>query len=123
VSQCVELEKGGFGGGSLRAALELELVEKAREEMEQQILAGSIVQVEDGEQTRILLQGGPMSSGEPMLIWLTIDEDTAITWAESGEEATAADLAVDQAVEAELSGPVMESYPCQGVATKITITK
>ena len=37
---------------------------------------GRISQVEDG---RILLEGPLMSNGEPMLIWLTVSDETAIT--------------------------------------------
>ncbi len=60
---------------------------------------------------------------QPLLIWLTLDEDTVIKWAEADAGATVADLAVGQVVEAELSGPVMESYPYRSSAAKVTIVK
>src|SRR5690606_6260103 len=72
-------------------------------------LRGTSSQVEDG---RFLLEGPLRSNGEPMLIWLTISDETQITVGEGA--GTAADLEVGREVVVELSGPILESYPAQG---------
>ncbi|NLW17166.1 MAG: copper amine oxidase N-terminal domain-containing protein [Firmicutes bacterium] len=89
-------------------------------EWEKQILVGHIVEVEAGERTRVLLQGGPMASGEPLLVWLYINEDTEIAFA-NGETAQFDDLAVDQQISVQVSGPMLTSYPAQAGADAITI--
>lgn len=97
-----------------------EMLQQEQPEVQQQILVGEILQIEGGERPRVLLQGGPMSSGEPLLVWLTIDEDTEILLP-NGDSAQFADLAMGQLIQAELSGPMLTSYPAQAGARSITI--
>lgn len=97
-----------------------EMLQQEQPEVQQQILVGEILQIEGGERPRVLLQGGPMSSGEPLLVWLTIDEDTEILFP-NGDSAQFADLAMGQLIQAELSGPMLTSYPAQAGARSITI--
>ncbi|BAD39684.1 stalk domain-containing protein [Symbiobacterium thermophilum] len=80
------------------------------------LLTGRIRQVEDG---RILLEGPPMANGEPMLIWLTVSDDTQITVGEGA--GTAADLQVGAEVIVSLSGPILESFPARGGADSIQV--
>lgn len=88
------------------------------EGMQADRVVGRISQVEDG---RILVEGPLMSNGEPMLIWLTVSDETAIT---VGEEAgTAADLQVGAQIIAELTGPILESFPARGGAASITVVQ
>lgn len=83
--------------------------------------SGTIREIQDGDRFRILLQGSPMSNGEPSLIWVSISDDTKIT---AGDQpATTADLAVGQAVEVQLAGPVLESYPAQAGAAAIRVVR
>lgn len=86
------------------------------EAMQGERLVGTISQVEDG---RFLLEGPLMSNGDPMLIWLTISDETQITVGEGA--GTAADLEVGREVVVELSGPILESYPAQGGAASILV--
>lgn len=79
-------------------------------------LVGKITQVEEG---RILVEGPAMSNGEPMLIWLRLNDSTVITVGEAA--GTLADLTVGAEVIVELSGPIMESYPAQGGAASILV--
>jgi len=101
-------------------ALKERLQTKEPAEKERQTLVGLVVQMDDGEQPRVLLQGGPMASGEPLLVWLYFHEDTKITWAK-GEAAQSADLAVGQQISAQLSGPMLTSYPARAGADSIII--
>ena len=88
----------------------------APEEAMRDQLYGRISQVEDG---RILVEGPLMSNGEPMLIWLTISDETQITVGEGA--GTAADLQVGADVIVELSGPILESFPARGGAASIVV--
>ncbi|MGI6344146.1 MAG: stalk domain-containing protein [Bacillota bacterium] len=97
-----------------------ELLEVELPEENGQTVVGSIKEIDDGEYRRFLLEGGPMSSGEPFLAWLTIGEDTEIQQA-NGEAAQFADLTVGQVVSAYVPGPLLMSYPAQGGAERIVI--
>ncbi|MFS8640961.1 MAG: DUF3221 domain-containing protein [Symbiobacteriaceae bacterium] len=88
----------------------------APDEAMQDRLYGKIRQVEDG---RVLVEGPPMSNGEPMLIWVTVSDETQITVGESA--GTAADLQVGAEVIVELSGPILESFPARGGAASIVV--
>lgn len=91
-----------------------------KEEYDWGIIRGTIEDIKkDGR--NILVKGEAMTNGEPLLIWISLNATTRIFWAESKQEASIADLAVSQTIEAALSGPVMESYPAQGGAGTITI--
>jgi len=80
---------------------------------------GTITEIDAGESFRFLLKGGPMSSGEPTLIWVTVPEDAVIT---VGDQAgTIADLKVGQTVEVTFAGPLLLSYPAQGGAAAVRV--
>jgi hypothetical protein len=87
-------------------------------------LTGTVKEVEVGESTRILVEGGPMASGEPSLTWVSISNETAIFVEEDGEKVggSITDLAVGQTIEAEV-GAVLMSYPARAGATSVTIKK
>ncbi|MGB4482459.1 MAG: DUF3221 domain-containing protein, partial [bacterium] len=70
---------------------------------------------------KILVEGGPMASGEPSLTWVTLFEDTEITRGEGGEKVTPADLAVGQEVEVLVSGAILMSYPARAGAAAVVI--
>ncbi len=59
-----------------------------------------------------------MSNDEPLLVWITIDEDTQIAIEQSGE---VSDLKIGQKVTVELSGPMLESYPAQAAGSSVRI--
>lgn len=80
------------------------------------LVVGTIEVVEEG---RILLKGQPMANGEPMRIWLTVSDETQITV--NGNPGTWADLAPGAQVVAELTGPILESYPARGGAASIQV--
>lgn len=60
-----------------------------------------------------------MSSGEPFMAWLAVDEGTKI--AVGSAAGTLADLAVGTRIEVELAGPMLMSYPAQGGAASIRV--
>lgn len=80
--------------------------------VEQDVTTGTIKEL-TGE--RILIEGGPMSSGEPYLVWVSIGPDTVFTTG-SREE-----LKVGQQVEVVIDGAVLMSYPAQAGAAEIRI--
>lgn len=81
-------------------------------------LTGTVKKIASGEKTRFLLEGAPMSNDEPLLVWITIDEDTQIAIEQSGE---VSDLKIGQKVTVELSGPMLESYPAQAAGSSVRI--
>jgi hypothetical protein len=89
------------------------------------ILTGVIKEVETGDKVRILVEGGPMSSGEPSLTWVTIGSDTKISVEEDGRvvDAGISDLAEGQTVEVEVSGAIAMSYPALAGAASVVIKK
>lgn len=86
---------------------------------EQPLLTGQITKMEGG---RILIEAKPgIMEGDKC--WLKIEPNTKI-YRQVGSDlkpVKAADLAVGQQVQAWASGPVMESYPCQGGAARVVI--
>ncbi|HHW99298.1 MAG TPA: copper amine oxidase N-terminal domain-containing protein [Firmicutes bacterium] len=86
-------------------------------------VSGTIRQIETQGKTRILVEGETMSNGDPMLIWLTIADDSKVLWAETQEPGSMDDFAIGLKIEAALTGPVLESYPAQGGTNKVTILK
>jgi len=80
------------------------------------VVAGTIETVEEG---RILVMGDPMSNGEPMRIWLTVTDETEIKV--NGKPGTWEDLTPGAQVFAQLTGPILESYPARGGAASIDI--
>lgn len=80
-------------------------------------VTGTIKTVEKG---RILVEGPAMANGEPMRLWLTVTAETKITVGEAA--GTVADLTAGAEVVAELTGPILESYPAQGRAASIQVT-
>lgn len=88
-------------------------------------LTGTVKEIEPGEKTRFLLQGAPMSNGEPLLVWITLGENTQIAIEQSGKDhaGVVSDLKVGQKVNVELSGPMLESYPAQAAAASVRILK
>lgn len=102
-------------------------------EVEAAYTGGVVKQIESGERPRFLLEGGPMSNGEPFLIWLSVNEDTKFCIVEASEEngvdveecieASFSDLEVGQKVRVHIPGPILESYPAQGGASEVLILK
>lgn len=89
------------------------------------ISVGKIAKLEKGDSTRILVEGGPMANGEPNLLWVTLNEKTAISVRENGQDRSGSlsDLAIGQQVDVQLAGPILKSYPAQGGASAILIRK
>lgn len=85
-------------------------------------MSGTIKQVEAG---RILLEGGAMSSGEPALVWVSVNDTTPITVEEEGQErtGTVADLKAGLRADVRFAGPLLTSYPGQGAAESIRLYK
>ncbi|HHY44536.1 MAG TPA: copper amine oxidase N-terminal domain-containing protein [Firmicutes bacterium] len=88
-------------------------------------LTGVIKEMESGEKVRILVEGGPMASGEPSLTWVTIDPDTKISVEENGQltDADISALAVGQTVEVVTDGAIAMSYPALAGAAAVVIKK
>jgi hypothetical protein len=88
-------------------------------------LIGTIKEIETGEKARFLLEGAPMSNNEPLLVWISIMDDTQIVVEQSGKDhaGKAADLKVGQKVNVELTGPMLESYPAQAAGASVRILK
>ena len=86
---------------------------------------GTIIDVHrDNQDIRILLEGDkPMSSGEPWLAWVAIDDDTHIVWMDSERTAHKGDLEEGVRIEVWFEGPLLTSYPAQGYAGAIAILK
>lgn len=94
---------------------------------------GVVKQIESGERPRFLLEGEPMSNGEPFLIWLSVNEDTKFCIVEDSEDSDAeaevcieagfSDLEVGHRVKVLIPGPILESYPAQGGASEVLILK
>ena len=89
-----------------------------------------VVKQIDGEASRFLLEGEPMSNGEPFLIWLTVDEETKFrivedtgAGAEEMVDAGFGDLEAGQRVKVKIPGPILESYPARGGASEVLILK
>jgi hypothetical protein len=89
------------------------------------MLSGTVKEVEAGEKFRILVEGGPMSSGEPSLYWVTIGPDCKISIEENGQvvDADTSSLAVGQTVEVEVDGAIAMSYPALAGASAVVIKK
>jgi hypothetical protein len=89
------------------------------------MLSGVIKEVETGDKVRILVEGGPMSSGEPSLTWVTIGPETKISIEEDGRlvDADVSALAVGQTVEVEVDGAIAMSYPALAGASSVVIKK
>ena len=95
-------------------------------------LAGTVKEIHNSGRPRFLFEGAPMSNGEPLLIWLSVNEDTKICIVEApepgaeldeGTQAQFADLKVGQKVRVNIEGPILESYPAQGTVSAIWILK
>ncbi|MGI6129768.1 MAG: stalk domain-containing protein [bacterium] len=88
-------------------------------------LTGTIKELETDEQVRFLLEGAPMTNGEPLLVWISIMDDTQIVLEQTGEDhvGKVSDLQVGQKVAVELAGPMLESYPAQAGAAFVRILK
>jgi hypothetical protein len=86
---------------------------------EEWTITGTIKQIEQGERTRILVEGAPMANGEGSLTWLAISAETKITLSDAA--GTASDLAVGQKVVVTPTGPLLMSYPAQGGAASIQV--
>lgn len=93
-------------------------------------LTGIVKQIDASERPRFLFEGEPMSNGEPLLIWLYVNENTKICMAEAAEheidldectEARFSDLEVGQKVKVGIDGPILESYPAQGKTSAVWI--
>lgn len=95
---------------------------------------GIVKQIDQsGERPRFLLEGGPISNGEPFLIWLSVSEDTEFCFAEVSEDgeidpesftqASFDDLEIGQQVKVLIPGPILESYPARGGASEVLILK
>ncbi|HHX29202.1 MAG TPA: copper amine oxidase N-terminal domain-containing protein [Firmicutes bacterium] len=89
------------------------------------VLTGTVKEVETGERVRILVEGGPMSSGEPSLTWVTIGPDAKISVEEDGQvlDADVSALAEGQTVEVEVDGAIAMSYPALAGAASVIIKK
>ncbi|MBS3949354.1 MAG: DUF3221 domain-containing protein [Peptococcaceae bacterium] len=84
---------------------------------EENRLSGTIKDIETGQNTRILVAGGPMSSGETSLVWVTISSETKVASADG----TVPEFEVGQQVDVLLTGPILMSYPGQGGAAEVNI--
>jgi hypothetical protein len=89
------------------------------------ILTGIIKETETGDSPRILVEGGPMASGEPSLTWVYISARTSFSVSHNGEvsSATMDDIEAGQQVEVVIDGPMLMSYPAQGAAESIQVIK
>ena len=100
------------------AAEEEQPAEGAEEESR---LTGTIKEIRAGER-KILVEGGPMASGEPSLTWVTLFEDTELSRGAEGESITLADLEIGQEVEVVVSGAILMSYPAQAGASAVVVS-
>lgn len=89
---------------------------------EQPLLTGMITQ-KTGD--RILIEADPTQPSGAPKCWLQVSSETLIYRDANGtpEKASAREIAAGQQVRAWSSGPVRESYPCQGTAGTILILK
>lgn len=88
------------------------------------IIIGEIEELQSGDHVRFLLKGSPMSSGEPLLVWFSISDETKLVVADNqGHETaiTASELKAGQTGEVELAGPMLLSYPAQAGAAVVKV--
>ncbi len=88
---------------------------------EESRLTGTIKEIR-AEERKILVEGGPMASGEASLTWVTLFEDTELSRGAEGESITLADLEIGQEVEVVVSGAILMSYPAQAGASAVVVS-